>query len=315
MVYFTLIKAKNMKKIFYISACLFAIALAGCDKNVIQQVGDTATGVQLKFFHAAPGAPGLDAYVNGVQVTPTQSVSVTDNLLPAAITTGYVYTGVFPGSNYMVATPGNTAIKVVASTPVPALISAQTLAPGAVVTNVTQATANGDAYSVITSGLAGSATTPLTSFVVKDVFPAAAAGMAYVRLAHMIPNGGAVDITGTYTPTGGASTSATPITNVAYGAVSAFVGVPVNPLSTTSYTFQAYLTGTTTKLGATTAISLTPGRYYTLVLKGLAVDYAVPSTSITLKATARPSLPTTDPTTKYPEIYFNPPGLTFYTNK
>lgn len=278
-----------MKKIFYISACLFALAISGCDKNVLHQVGDPATGVQLKFFHAAPGTPGLDAYVNGTQVTPTQTVSVTDNSLPGSITTGYIYGGVFPGSNYMVTTSGSTAIKVVASTPVPALISAQTVAPAAVITNVTQTTADGDAYSVITSGLAGSATTPLTSFIVKDVFPAAASGMAYVRLAHMIPNGGAVDITGTYTPTGGAATTATAITNVAYGTIGGFVAVPVNALSTTSYTFQAYLTGTTTKLGATTAPALTPGRYYTLVLKGLAADYAVPGTSITLKATARPT--------------------------
>ncbi len=306
-----------MKKIFYISACLLALAISGCDKNVLHQVGDPATGVQLKFFHAAPGAPALDAFVNGVQVTPTQTVSVTDNFLPAAITTGYIYTGVFPGSNYMDVKSGSTAIKVVASTPVPALVSPQTIAPGSTVTSVTQTTADGEAYSIITSGLAGSAATPLTSFVVKDVFPASSAGMAYVRLAHMIPNGAAIDIGSTYTPTGGSSTAATPITNIAYGNFSAFVGVPVNSLSTTSYTFQAYLTGTTTKLGSTQAISLTPGRYYTLVLKGLAVDYPVPSTTITLRASARPTKAATpgDQTFLLPEIYFNPPGLTFYTNK
>jgi len=304
-----------MKKIIYLSACLFALAFAGCDKSVIHQVGDPATGVQLKFFHAAPGVPGLDAFVNGAQATPTQTVAVTDNFLPTAITTGYVYTGVFPGSNYMVAKSGSTTIKVVASTPVPALVSPQTVAPATVVTNATQTTADGDAYSVITSGLPGSVTTPLTSFIVKDVFPAAAAGMAYVRLAHMIPNGGAVDIGGTYTPIGGSAITATAITNITYGNVSPFVAVPVNALSTTSYIFQGYLTGTTTKLGASTTFSLTPGRYYTLVLKGLAADYPVPGTSITLKFTARPTLPVTDPTTRLPEIYFNVPGLTFYTNK
>jgi hypothetical protein len=303
-----------MKKIFYISACVFALAIAGCDKFQIKQVGDTATGVQLKFFHAAPGCPGLDAYVNGVQVTPTQAVSVTDNFLPGAITTGYIYTGVFPGSNYMVTTSGNTAIKVVASTPIPALISAQTAAHGTVITNATQATTDGDAYSIITSGLAGSVATPLTSFIVKDVFPAAVAGKAYVRLAHMIPNGGAVDATATYTPTGGTALTTTPITNQAYGSVGGFVPVDMNSLGATTYTFQCYLTTTTTKLGASVAVAMTPGRYYTIVLKGLAADYPVPGTAITLKATARPTA-VTDPTRLYPEIYFNVPGLTFYTNK
>jgi hypothetical protein len=315
LVYFTIIKAKNMKKIFYISACLLALAFTGCDKNIIHQVGDDAVGVQLKYFHAAPGSPGLDLYVNSVQITPPGTVSITDNLLPAAVLTGVTFTNVFPGSNYAVVTPGNTAIKVVASTPVPALISPQALAPGTVVTNVTQATASGDAYSIITSGLPGSATTPVTSFVTKDVFPAAVAGMAYVRIAHMIPNGGAVDVTATYTPTGGAATTTTVIVNKAYGIYSDFVAVPTNPLGTTTYTYQALLTGTTTKLGATTAFAMTPGRYYTIVLKGLAADYPVPGTSIVLKASARPTLPVTDPTIHYPEIYFNAPGLTFYTNK
>ncbi|OCX51124.1 hypothetical protein BEL04_20660 [Mucilaginibacter sp. PPCGB 2223] len=304
-----------MKKIFYIAACAVAFALSSCDKSVITQAGVAASGVQLKFFHAAPGVPALDAYANGVQVTPQQTVSVTDNALPGSITTGYIFNGVFPASNYAVVASGNTAIKVVASTPVPALISPQTVAPATVITNVTQATTSGDAYSIITSGLPGSVATPVTSFVVKDVFPTPAAGMAYVRLAHMIPNGGAVDIAGTYTPTGGSATTATVITNVSYGTIGQFVAVPVNALGTTTYTFQAYLTGTTTKLGATTAPPLTPGRYYTLVLKGLAADYAVPNTSITLKASARPSLPVTDPQTKYPEIYFNAPGLNYYTNK
>lgn len=305
-----------MKKIFYISACLFALALSGCDKSQVKQLGDYATGVQLKFFHAAPGTPGLDAYVNGVQVTPTQSVSVTDNLLPGAILTGYVYTGNFPGSNYMIANSGSTAIKVVASTPIPALVSAQTAAPGTVITNVTQTTADGEAYSIITSGLPGSAIAPITSFITKDVFPASVAGNTYVRLAQMIPNAiSAVDITASYIPTG--TTTAvvtTPIVAGVYGSYSGFVALPINPLLTTTYTFQAYLTGTTTKLGASAAVALTVGRNYTLVLKGLAADYAVPGTSIILRATARPAA-VTDPTRLYPEIYFNAPGLTYYTNK
>jgi len=314
-----------MKKISYIAACLFALALSGCDKSQIKQVGDYATGVQLKFFHAAPGLQGLDGYVNGVQVTPIQAVSVTDNFLPSAITTGYFYNGVFPASNYSVAPSGNTAIKIVTSTPSPALISPQIVGPGVTITNATQTTADGEAYSIITSGLPGSATTPIKSFIIKDVFPAAVAGKAYVRLAHMSPNAGAVDITASYTPTGGAVTQTTIITNISYGNVSDFVPVDVNPLSTTSYTFQSVLTGTTTKFGTTTVtasgavapVALTPGRYYTLVLKGLAADYAVPSTSITLRATARPTKAATpgDQTYLLPEIYFNVPGLNYYTNK
>ena len=305
-----------MKKIIYLSACLFALVASGCKKHELKQLGDPATGALIKFIHVAPGTPGLDGYINDTKVTPTTIASVTDNLVPTSITTGYTYNNVFPGSNYAVTPAGNTVIKVLAATNVPALISAQTAAPGAVIGTVTQATTNAAAYSVFAIGLSGSTTTPLTVKVVQDNFPAATAGKAYVRFANFIPNGPTLDMGGTYTPTGGTSTTVPVSTGIAYGALSDFIAVDVNPLSTTSYIFQAYSTGTTTKVGAASlAVSLAPGRYYTLIASGLYADYAVPGTSITLKATARPKLPTTDPVTRYPEIYFNPPGLIYYTNK
>lgn len=305
-----------MKKITYLSAVLLALAVASCKKGGgVTQLSTPATGVQIKFIHAAPGAPGLDGYLNGTKVTPLTSLSVTDNLVPTSIVTGYTYLGVFPGSNYAVVSSGSTVVKVVASTPVPALLSPQTAAPAATLGNVTQASTDGQAYSVFTIGLAGSATAPLTTKVVLDVFPDAAANMAYIRFADFIPNGPAMDLTGTYTPLGGTSTVVSISTNIAYPALSNFIAVPVNAVSTTSYVFQGYSTGTTTKIGATLTVALTPGRYYTVFGRGLFADYPVPGTSITLKATARPTLPVTDPTTHYPEIYFNIPGLTYYTNK
>jgi len=306
-----------MKKTTYlIFSLLLLIVIAGCKKNVITMLGSSSGGAQIKLIHAAPGVPGLDAYVNNTKITPVTTVSVTDNAVLTSIVTGYTYQGVFPGSNYAVVTPGSTAIKIMASTPVPALKSAQTVAAGATVSSITQNTVAGGAYSVFTIGLPGAATNGLTSIVVQDNFPPAASGQAYIRLAYLIPNGAPVDLAGTYTPTGGAATTSTLVTNTPYGTVTNFVAVQCNPISTTTYTFQMYLTGTTTKVGSvSTGIALTPGRYYTIIGRGLVADYPVPGTSITLKATARPTLPVTDPTTKYPEIYFNPPGLTFYTNQ
>ncbi len=304
-----------MKKIIYLSACVLALAAASCKKGAITQLSNPAAGVQVKFIHVAPGTPGLDGFINNVKLTPLTNVSVTDNLLPTSIVTGYTYLNVFPGSNYAVTASGSTAIKVVASTPVPALVSAQTSIPGATIGSATQATTDGLAYSVFAIGLQGSATAPLTMKVIQDVFPDPVSGMAYVRIANFIPNGLALDFTGTYTPTGGVATTVPITTAIAYPSLTAFIAVNVNALSTTSYSFQAYNTGTTTKVGGAVSVSLTPGRYYTVMARGLYADYPVPGTSITLKATARPTLPTTDPTTHYPEIYFNIPGLTFYTNK
>jgi len=307
-----------MKKIIYTTVCLFAVAISSCKKPTTLQVYNTG-GMRVKFFHAAPGVPALDAYVNGVQITPTITQSVTDNgaLTTSNIVTGYYYKSGFPGSTYAVVPSGSVNVKIVASQPVPALLSPQTINPGTVVGNNTITTTDTSAYSFITIGLPGSTTSPLTTLVVNDVFPAPAPGMSYIRFANLIPNiANTVYATASYTATGNTSpTVTTPITGVAYGTVSSFVAVPVNAVSTTSYVYQTYNTGTNTTIASTASITMTAGRYYTLVLYGLAADYAVPGTNITLKATARPTTPATDPTIHYPEIYFNVPGLTYYTNK
>ncbi|RYY22107.1 MAG: DUF4397 domain-containing protein [Sphingobacteriaceae bacterium] len=305
-----------MKNI-YLALCLFAFAITSCEKTVIKQATGPATGVQLKFFHAAPGTPALDAFVNGVQVTPTGSTSLTDNAAPSSIVTGYSYLGIFPGVNYSVTASGSTVVKIVTSTPVPALVSKQTSLPAATVGSVTQNTTDGTAYSVFTIGLPGSASAGVTTMIVPDKFPDPVSGKAYIRLAALIPNATTgVDLVGIYTPIGGTATSKILVNNIKYPNVTDFTAVDMNPLSTTSYTFQLYLTGTTTKIGAVSAsIALTPGRFYTIIGRGLAADYVVPGAGITLKATARPTLPTSDPTTKFPEIYFNIPGISYYTNK
>lgn len=311
-----------MKKISHIFFGILLVVTAGCKKSVITQYGDTASGTQIKILHTAPGTPAIDGYVNGTKITPVASVSVTDNALATSITTGIIYNytgslatyqGLFPGSNYAAVASGSTVIKIQTSTPTPALVSPQTSVPGTVIGTVTQNTTDGSAYSVFTLGLPGSATSPLGIKAIEDKFPAADLGKAYVRFAYMIPNGKPVDVSATSAPT---ATITTLTSNIAYSNVSDFVAVNVNPAGLTNYTFQMYLTGTVTKLGTVSAaVSLAPGRYYTIIGRGLAADYAVPGTGITLKASTRPTLPVGDAPTKYPEIYFNPAGITSYTNK
>ncbi|WP_462266905.1 hypothetical protein [Mucilaginibacter sp.] len=302
-----------MKKTIYMALGLLLSAMAGCKKNTITQPGTISTGARIKFVHVAPGVPALNGFINNTRISPLLAVTVTDNLIPTSITTGYVYQGTFPSSNYTEVAAGSTAIKVETSAPVPALKSAQTVVPGTAVGTANQATVGDGAYSIFTMGLPGAATNGLTTRVVEDKFPDVQSGKAYIRLAYMIPNGNAVDMTGTYTPTGGTATAKTLTTNISYGTVTDFIAVDVNPSSTTSYTFQLKLTGTATNLGTvSSAIALTPGRYYTIIGRGLAADYAVPGTSITLRASARPTIP---PGNTIPEIYYNPAGITFYTNK
>lgn len=310
-----------MKRL-YISALAFAIlGLASCHKNEITQFSTPSSGAKLKLIHAVPGLPAVDGYVNNTKITPVISTTVTDNTRSTTILTGTSfssvantnqYTGVFPVNNdYAVVTPGNATIKLVTSTPAPALVSAQTAAPGTTVVSVTQNLETGKNYSVFAGGFSDAP----VGVVVEDKFTQpAASDKVYVRFANFIPNGGNLDLGVTYTLTGAAASSATPVTNVASQSVSDWVALPANTISTTSYTFQGYKTGTTTKLGsASSALVFTPGRYYTIIAKGLAADYVVPNTTITLKASARSG---TDPVqVKIPEIYYNPPNLSFYVNK
>lgn len=314
-----------MKRIAYLFTGLLLIGLTACKKSVITQYGDDATGASVKFLHTAPGTPAIDGYINGNKITPASTLSVTDNAVVTSVVTGITYNyagslasylGLFPGSNYAVVPSGNTVFEVRTATPVPTLVSAQTSAPGAVIGSVTKTTIKDSAYSVFTLGLPGSVTAPLGIKVVNDAFPAAANNMAYVRLAYMIPNGDPVDLAATATLTGASAATTNIVTNIAYSNVTSFVPVPVNPSGLTNYTFQLYLAGTTTTLGkVSSSVPMAPGRYYTIIGRGLAADYDVPGTAITLKASTRPTLPLTDPATKYPEIYFNPPQLVYYTNK
>ncbi|MBB5394560.1 DUF4397 domain-containing protein [Mucilaginibacter sp. AK015] len=304
-----------MNKTIYI-ACSLLLVMAGCTKTKITQQGEMATGAQIKLIHAASGVPAVDGFVNDKKVSATTIYPVTDQEIVTSITTGFSYLSVFPGLNYLSVSPGSTVIKFTAATSDPVLKSPQTVAPQTVIGEVTQATKDGSAYSAFLMGLPGGSANGLKVKVVEDKFPAPIANKAFVRFAHMVPNGEVLDLNATYTLAGGTVTTQTVIPNTSYGTVTDFVPVDVNPTSTTNYKFQMALSSAATNFGTITAdIPLAPGRYYTIIGRGLASDYAVPGTSILLRASARPKLPTTDPITRAPEIYFNAPGITYYTNK
>lgn len=312
-----------MKKIFYTTACLLALALGGCTKNTIEQTSSPATGAQLKFVQGIAGLPAVDEFVNNVKISPIQTLGVTDNskatsvvtgvAYPSAFNTAIQYTGMFPGgssTNYAAVPSGSTTIKIVASTPVPALASPQTVAPGASISNLTQTLTDRGAYTLFTMGYPNA----IVSKFVEDKFTGADTTKAYIRFANLIPNNAAaIDLKGVYSVT--ASTTLTAFSAVPYGTVTDFIPVPVAALGTTGYVFTLYNAGATTIVGAAAkSINLGANRYYTIVANGLAADYVVGTTGITLKATARPTAPT-NPSSLLPEIYFNPPGISYYTSK
>jgi hypothetical protein len=308
MVFITL-KFKEMKK--YITLFCFLSALfVACDKNQISTPTTVAEGARVKFIHASAGVPALDYYLNNIKLSPQLSTSLTDNGVLTTTNSGISYLSTFPSNEYAVVTPGNAGLKIVTSTPLPTLVSPQTVAFNTSLNTQTLNLANAKNYSVFTAGYPDN----FETIVYEDEFNGTATDMAYVRFIHLSPNAPALDLALKYTPVGGVLTEITPFKNIAYKGNSGFVGVPA-AVTSTGYNFQTKLAGTATTLGAmipsaTTLTNLTPGRYYTIYARGLNADYTVVSKGITLKAVARPSTAVTQP-----EIYYNPYGLTFYTNK
>lgn len=314
-----------MKTNFYIITCLFLIMITGCKKNTINQISQPATGAQLRYVQAIPGLPAVDEYVNGTKISPQQNVGLTDNLKPTSVITGITYPTAFntavqfgalyPGGtsvNYALVATGNTTIKIATSTPVPALVSPQTAAPNTTVASITQSLAERGTYSLFTIGYPDK---PATIFM-EDKFPTADMTKIYVRFGNFIPNSPPLDVTGIYTASGATTTTTlTPFTGIEASKLTDFIPIDANAIGTTGYTFQLYLAGTSTKVGAVTkAINMAPGRYYTIMANGLYADYVVGTTGITLKATARPTKPA-DPNSLLPEIYYNPPGISYFTTK
>ncbi|MES2276466.1 MAG: DUF4397 domain-containing protein [Bacteroidota bacterium] len=312
-----------MKKILYTSACLLAFAIGGCTKNVLKQTSNPATGAQLKFVQGVAGIPAVDEFVNGSKISPVQNLGVTDNSKPTSVITGIAYPSVFntalqygamfPGgssTNYAAVAAGSTTIKITTSTPLPLLVSPQTVAVNTTIATVTQPLNDRTPYTLFTMGYPDK----VTALLVQDKFTGTDTTKAYIRFANLVPNNTtAIDLKATYTI--GTATTVTEFTATPYGTVTDFIPVPVAPLGLTGYVFTAYNTGTATTVGAAAkSISLGANRYYTIVVNGLSADYPVPGTSITLKASARPTAPT-NPSSLLPEIYFNPPGISYYTSK
>jgi hypothetical protein len=311
-----------MKKLYISALSIALMAFAGCKKDNIKQIYNPATGARIKFIHAVPGLPAIDGYVNNTKITPLITSSVTDNSKTTSIISGILflgtananqYSGIFPSNtDYAVVTPGNNNITIKTATPVPALVSPQTVAPGATIVNATQQMDDGKYYSVFAEGLPDAP----GGLIIEDKFTQpAASNKVYVRFANMIPNSPTnLDLGVSYTLTG-ATAAATPTvaTNIGFKTVTDWVALDANSVSTTGYVFSLYKTGTQTKVGtSSSSLVFTPGRYYTILAKGLGADYPLPGTTITLKASARPS---DNVNNKIPEIYFNPPNITFIVNR
>lgn len=242
-------------------ACVAAVALAGCDKNAVQEIAGPASGAYIRFFNFGVNAPSVNFYAGDQKVTATVTATGTES------TTGVNYGGVGNAGSYSALAPAqyNLQGKIAATTDKDLAIS-----------SVNTTLELGKAYSFYQSGFYNTTTKTVDAFVIEDAIPPAIDfTVAYVRFVHAISNANPMTLyvrntaTTTTTAVGG---------EVAYKSAGAFTAVPPG-----AYDLSTRYAGSTTNAIARNGVGFAAGRVYTISARG---DITVTSTT----ATTRPFL-------------------------
>ncbi|MGX5691155.1 DUF4397 domain-containing protein [Arcticibacter tournemirensis] len=247
-----------MKKILYLIT--FAVFLAGCEKSEFVEttpyttmpVGDTQYSY-LKFLNATTGSPSVNFYVDSTKVSGVLSSTGIEN--------GYSYGGLFPDLGYSVVSPGAQILTA-------KIVTSATAGAGLKVLSTQLNKEAGKYYSIFTTGTYDATTKVIPSaLIVEDIRPAIDTSKAFLRIVNLYQGGPSIDLVQK-------TTGEKIISGVAYGTVSDFVSIPY-PGAANVYNF--YNSATNTLAVATTATStLTKGRAYTLVLRGVSGSTAYP---------------------------------------
>ncbi|MEO7773749.1 MAG: hypothetical protein ABIT61_03490, partial [Steroidobacteraceae bacterium] len=163
-----------MKTFRSIAVALCAIALAGCEKNAVQDITGTVPGARIRFFNFGLNAPGVNFYANDAKVTGALSSTGIESV------TGTVYGSVGTNGLYSAVNPGAYTLT--------GRISAA-VDKDLVVSTATSTLADGKYYSYFQSGLYDATTKKADAFVVEDPFiDSFDYSVAYVRFVNAIYN-------------------------------------------------------------------------------------------------------------------------------
>ncbi len=254
---------KNSFKYILSAALLMGLMMfiAACGKD------DAAwpTAGRVRFFHAVSDAPtvGVDLLVDGTPMN-LRTFLTAGTPLPDST---FKYGAGFPAntdSSYLYLTEGSHNIKV------NALGTATTVASLDVAV-----AANKDYTAFAIDSLA-----KVGFIVVQDVLPAAKTGKAFVRVAHLSPNAGNVDVLLKYVKTVSGVLTTVDSTSlgsgVAYKTVSDFIEVKAPD----SLTVEFRGAGTTKSAVTFAKSSLLAGRCYTILARGIVGKSGLATSSI-----------------------------------
>lgn len=254
---------RDMKKYASLAALLCVAALAGCEKNAVQDITGPLASSRIKFFNFGVNSPAVNFYANDTKMTAISSSSGTES------TNGVSYGGVGSGSYYSAIAPGQYTIsgKIAAATDKDLSIS-----------TLPVTIAEGKYYSYYLSGFYNTTGKTVESFVVEDALPAFDYGNAYVRFVNAISNSSPMVLSVKH-QTSGVTTAIGAA--VAYKSAGAFVSLPNGV-----YDISTRVSGATTNAITRTGVSFSAGSVYTISSRG---DMTVVSTT----ATNRPLLDNT----------------------
>lgn len=245
---------KSILKSLFTALLATAVVACGSESDSLESV-KPATGARLRFYHAAPDAPGLALYLNEKAFSGVNTVPSTPDPLPAAVT----YFSAFPVRNYATVEPGAATLKI--------NTAKTTAAQETALLGANLTLEEGKYYSVFATGNASA----YEVFSVEDKRTVAEAGKAYVRVVNLVVN----------SPAGGyeVSINGKVLTTVpAYKSVSNFIAIDPVAFNSAAQTITAK-NGTVT-LTSASADRIQPyaGRFYTIILRGIAGDTKTPPT-------------------------------------
>ena len=242
------------------------VALAACDKNATQIDDITAplAGARVKFFNFGINAPSVNFFANATKITAISSTTGVESNV------GVGYGAAGAGGFYTQIKPGQYNFGGRITTVIDNGVAVATI-PGTV--------ADGKAYSVYLSGFYDATAKQVEGFVVEDNFALEPDyTQALVRFVNASPNSVPMQLVARNT-TSMEEKALGALT--AYKAGGAFVGLPLG-----GYDLFIRSSATGPAVVTRTAVAFSPGRVYTITLRG---DMTVTSTT----ATNRPFLDNT----------------------
>jgi uncharacterized protein DUF4397 len=251
-----------------VAALLVAAALAGCDKNAVQELplGPIA-GARIKFFNFGVNDPSVNFYANTTKMTGVLSATGQE------ATTGVAYGSAGNAGLYSLIAPGQYSLT--------GRISATT-DKDLPIDTLSATIADGKSYSLFLSGFYSTTNKLVDGFVIQDSIPSHADyKVASVRFVHAISNANAMTLYAKNTDTTITKDSIAIGGAVAYKGAGAFTAVPAGV-----YNLITRYTGSNTSVITRAAVSFVGGRVYTIGARG---DITVVSTT----ATNRPILDNT----------------------